>query len=154
MPEGCLAGGCDEDGHGGEGEEATQPSKHKRKRVRTTAKATATVTSGATYRQPPRDRRAPRVASGGKQVDCAIVKLCNHLTENTGIQDRLQSTVQEDTRPCVAFCQWMGLEVANLDEQLWTAFTQQAFEMVTCYRQLQDQQPAAPHPHPPHSQAS
>ena len=64
------------------------------------------------------------------------------------MQDQLTATLQEAARPRVAFCQWMGLEVANLDEQLWTAFMQEAFEMVTRYRQLQTQQPAGP-PHPP-----
>ena len=42
--EGHLAGGCDEDGHGGEGEEASQASQAKASRAR----PTATVTSEAT----------------------------------------------------------------------------------------------------------
>ena len=76
------------------------------------------TSSQATPRQPRRDRRAPRAASGGKRVDDAIVKLVDVLTQNTGVQDRLQSTVQEAARPRVAFCQWMGLDMANLEQHL------------------------------------
>ena len=76
--------------------------------------------------------------------------LVARMNENTAVQDRLESAVLEAAQPCIAFCQWMGLEVAKLGEHLWTDFTQEAFGLVTCYKRLQTQQPAAP-PHPPPS---
>ena len=62
--------------------------------------------------QPPLDRRSPQPASGGKKVDNAILSLLDRMKDNTAIQNRLQSAEQEASRPCVAFCQWMGLEMA------------------------------------------
>ena len=57
----------------------------------------------------------------GKRVDEAILKLANDLSQNAGMQDWLQSTVQEHAKPCFTFCQWMGLEVSKLDKELWKA---------------------------------
>ena len=97
------------------------------------------------------DRR-PRSAtstSTGKRVDEAILKLAKWLNLNTGVQDRLASAVQESTNPCLAFCQWMGLEACKLSEELWTGFMHDSFQMMECYRQLQAQQPVTPPPPPP-----
>ena len=63
------------------------------------------TSSQATTSQPPNDRRAPWAASGGKRVDDTILKLVDRLTQNIGVQDQLQSAVQEAARPHVAFCQ-------------------------------------------------
>ena len=108
-------------------------------------------TSQAGPSQAPRDRR-PRAASStgtGKRVDKAILKLADHLSQNTGVQDQLQSAVQESGKPPVAFCQWMGLEMmSKLDEELWTGFMCEAFDLVAHYRQLQTQQLAPPPPPP------
>ena len=51
--------------------------------------------------------------STGKRVDGAILKLAEWLSLNTGVQDCLASAVQESSNPCLAFCQWMGLECAG-----------------------------------------
>ena len=98
------------------------------------------------------DRR-PRAASStgsstGKRVDEAILKLVDWLSQNTGMQDRLQSAVKKSAKPNIAFCQWMGLEMSKLDEELWTGFMYEAFDLVMRYRQFQTQQPA-PLPPPP-----
>ena len=85
----------------------------------------------------------------GKRVDKTILKLADRFSQNTGMQDRLQSAVQESAKPCIAFCQWMCLEMSKLDEVLWTGFMRKAFDLVMRYRQLQIQQPAPPHPPPP-----
>ena len=97
----------------------------------------------------PRDSRRPRPgASGsGRKVDEAILKLADRLTQNTGMQDWLQYAVQESARPRIAFCQWMGAEMSNLDEHLWSLFMREAFDLVTRYRDLQTQQPAPPPPY-------
>ena len=60
-----------------------------------------------------------------------ILKLADQLSQNTGMQDRLQSAVQESAKPRIAFCQWMGLEMSKLDEELWTGFMHEAFDLVT-----------------------
>ena len=70
-------------------------------------------------------------------ADEAIIKLADRLSQNTGMQDRLQSAMQEHARPCVVFCQWMGAEMSNLDEHLWTLIMREAVDLVTQYRQLQ-----------------
>ena len=54
--------------------------------------------------QPPRDRRSPRAASGGKKVDDGILSLLDRMKDNTAIQDSLESAEQEAARPRVAFC--------------------------------------------------
>ena len=62
--DGCLAGGSDEeDGHGGEGEEASKAS-HKRSR------SEATVTSGAGYSLRPRIQGPRRRASSPQEKQC------------------------------------------------------------------------------------
>ena len=71
------------------------------------------------------------------------------MGDNTAIQDRLQTTEQEAARPRIAFCQWMGLEMAKLDELLWMDFMDDAFALVTHYKRAQSQQPPATPPHPP-----
>ena len=76
------------------------------------------------------------------------MKLAERLTQNTGMQDPLQSAVQESARPHVAFCQWMGAEMSKHDEHLWSLFQREAFDLVTHYRDLQTQQPAPPPPPP------
>ena len=73
----------------------------------------------------------------GKRVNEAILKLADHLSQNTGMQDWLQSAVQESAKPCIAFCQWMGLEMSKLVEELWTGFMCKAFNLVEGYRSLQ-----------------
>ena len=75
----------------------------------------------------------------GKRVDKAILKLADRLSQNTGMQDRLQSAVQESAKPCITFCQWMGLEMSKLDKEHWTGFMHKALDLVTRYRQLQTQ---------------
>ena len=76
----------------------------------------ASVTSSQTSQLPTssqagpsqlRDRRPPRPgASGsGRKNDEAIVKLAERLTQDTGMQDWLQSSVQESAKPHVTFCQ-------------------------------------------------
>ena len=53
----------------------------------------------------------------GKRVEEAILKLADCLSQNTGMQDWLQSTVQESAKHSIAFCQWMGLEMSKVDEE-------------------------------------
>ena len=74
---------------------------------------------------PPR----PGSSGSGRKVDEAILKLAARLTQKTGVQDRLQSAVQESARPCVTFCQWMGVEMSNLDKHLWSLFMWEAFDL-------------------------
>ena len=74
-------------------------------------------------------------------MDDAILLLVVHMNKNTAIQDHLQSAEQEPARPCIVFCQWMGLEMAKLDEPLWTNFMDEAFTLVTCYKWAQSHQP-------------
>ena len=74
--------------------------------------------------------------STGKRVDEAILKLAEWLNLNTGVQDHT-SAIQESTNPCLAFCQWMGLEACKLSEDLLTGFMCDSFNMVECYMQLQ-----------------
>ena len=90
----------------------------------------------------------PALTQALGRVDEAILKLANRLSQNTGVQDRLQSAVQESAKPCITFCQWMGLEMSKLHEELWTGFMHEAFDLVMCYRLLQTQQPAPPPPPP------
>ena len=78
----------------------------------------------------------------------SILKLAEWLSLNTGVQDRLASAVQESTNPCVAFCQWMGLEACKLSEELWTGFMHDSFQVMERYRQLQAQHPVPPPPQP------
>ena len=68
----------------------------------------------------------------GKRVDEAILKLADRLSQNTGVKHWLQSTVQESAKPSIAFCQWMGLEMSKLDDELWTGFMHETFDLVTC----------------------
>ena len=51
-------------------------------------------------------------------MDEAILKQADRLSINTGVQDLLASAVQESTNPCLAFSQWMGLEMCKLSEEL------------------------------------
>ena len=90
----------------------------------------------------PYARRCPRPGASGSgcNIDEAIVKLAEKLTQNTGVQDWLQSVVQESAKPCITFCQWMGAEMSSLDENLWSLFQWEAFDFVTRYRDLQTQQ--------------
>ena len=74
------------------------------------------------------------------------MKLVDKITENTGVQDQLPSAVQKGAQPHFAFCQWMGAELSFIDTNLWSSFQQEAFDLVTRYRDLQ--QPAPP-PLPP-----
>ena len=55
-------------------------------------------------------------------MDEAIRKLVDRLSDNTAVQDRFKSAVQEGNSARVAFCQWMELEMSKLDEELWTGF--------------------------------
>ena len=58
-------------------------------------------------------------ASGsGCKINDAIVKLAEKITANTVMQDQLQSAVQESAKPCIAFCQWMGVEMSSLNDNL------------------------------------
>ena len=104
--------------------------------------------------QAPCDRR-PRPASNGSGTcaDEAILKLADCLSQNTGVQYRLATAVQESPKPCLAFCQWIGVEMSKLDEEQWTGFMHKVFNLVECYRTFQAQQPAPPHP-PPAPQAA
>ena len=108
-------------------------------------------TSHASPSQAPCDRRPRAVSSTGtgKRVYDAILKLADHLSQDTGVQDRLQSAVQESAKPDITFCQWMGSEMSKVDKELWTGFMHETFDLVACYRQLQTQQPAPPPPPPP-----
>ena len=76
------------------------------------------ATSSQAASQLPRDTRYPRTASGVRRVDDAILSLVQHMTDTSAIQDRLQTAEQEASRPRIAFCQWMGLEMGKLDEPL------------------------------------
>ena len=87
-------------------------------------------------------------SGSGKCVDETILKLSDHLSQNTGVQDQLATAVQESTSPHLAFCQWMGLEMSKLDNELWTGFSREAFNLVEHYRTIQAHQPV-PHPLPP-----
>ena len=76
------------------------------------------------------------------------MKLVDKITENTGMQNRLQSAVQESAKPRFAFCQWMGAELSFLEANLLSRFQREAFDLVTRYRDLQETQQLAP-PSPP-----
>ena len=76
------------------------------------------------------------------------MKLVNKITENTGMQDRLQSTVQEGAQPCFAFCQWMCAELSFIEANLWSSFQREAIDLVATYRDLQQQAPPPPPPPP------
>ena len=78
-----------------------------------------------------------------------MLNLVDKISENTGMQDRLQSAVEESAKPRFAFCKWMGAELAFIDANLWFSFQREAFDMVTRYHDLQPQQPAPPPPLPP-----
>ena len=67
-------------------------------------------------------------------MDAAILTLVERIKDNSAIHDRLQTTEQEASRPCIAFCRWMRLEMATLDEPLWNDFMDEAFAMVTRYK--------------------
>ena len=58
---------------------------------------------------PPRDRRPPRAASSGSgwKVDKAILKLADRLSQNPGMQDRLQSAVQESALASSSASGWV-----------------------------------------------
>ena len=86
--------------------------------------------------------------STGKRVDEAILKLADHLTINTCVQDHLASAIQEGSNQCLAFSGSMGLEACKLSEELWTKFMQVSFQMIQHLRQLQAQQPVPPPPPP------
>ena len=107
-------------------------------------------TSTSQPSQVPRDRR-PRAAGGkdggtGKRVYEAILKLVDRLSDNTTVQNRIKSAVQQGNSARVAFCQWMGLEMSKIDEELWTGFMREGFDLVTRYRQMQGQQLGPPPP--------
>ena len=102
--------------------------------------------------QPPHDSRSPRAGTGVRRVDDAILSLVDRMSVNTAVQDRLLTAEQEASRPRIAFCQWMGLEVAKLDETLWNDFTDEAYALVSKYKRLQMQSAAPPHQPPPGSQ--
>ena len=104
------------------------------------------ATSSQAASQQPQDTRSPRATSGVRRVDDAILSLVQHMTETSAIQDHLQTAEQEASRPRIAFCQWMGLEMAKLDELLWNGFMAEAF---TRYKWAQSQQLTAAPPHPP-----
>ena len=84
----------------------------------------ATSSQGAS--QQPHDTGSPQASSGVRRVDDAILSLVEQMNVNTAIQDHLQTAEQEASRPRVAFCQWMGLEMAKLDEPLWYDFMDEA----------------------------
>ena len=107
------------------------------------------TSSQAAASQQPHDRSSSRSASSGKRVNDAILSLVARMSDNTAIQDRLQSVEQEAARPRCAFCQWMGLEMAKLDEPLWMDFMDDAFALVTRYKRAQSLQPPAAPPRPP-----
>ena len=124
---------------------------------RTSSQAPSTQLPSMTQAGPsqaPHDRRPRPVSSGsGKCVDEAILKLADRLSQNTGMQDRLATAVQESAKPCLTLCQWMGLEMSMLDEELWTGFMCEAFNLVEHYRTVQAKQ-LAPPPPPPSPQAA
>ena len=55
-------------------------------------------------------------------LDEAMMKMVDKITKNTGVQDRLQSAVQESAKPWIAFCQWMGAGLSFIDANLWFSF--------------------------------
>ena len=65
------------------------------------------------------------------------MKLVDKITENTSVQNWLQSAVQAVAKPHFAFCQWMGAELSFLDANLWSSFQREAFDLVTKYGELQ-----------------
>ena len=81
----------------------------------------------------PHDRRPPRPgASGsGRNLDQAMMKLVEKITENTQPQDRLQFAVhvQESAKPCFAFCHCIGAELSFFDANLWSCFQKEAFDL-------------------------
>ena len=72
------------------------------------------------------------------------------MNVTSAAQDHLH-TAEEASRPRMAFCHWIGLEVAKLDETLWYDFTDEAYTLTSKYRHLQTKSAAPPHP-PPGSQ--
>ena len=82
-------------------------------------------------------------------MDDAILSVVEQMNVNTAIQDRLQTAEQEAFRPCIAFCQWIGLEMAKLDEPLWNDFMDEAYGLVSKYKRAQSQLQSAAPPHPP-----
>ena len=76
------------------------------------------ATSSQAASHQPRDTRSPRAASGSRRVDDAILSLVERMKENSAIHELLQTAEQEASRPRIAFCQCIGLEMAKLDEML------------------------------------
>ena len=88
-----------------------------------------------------------------KRVDDTILKLVEQVSHNTGVQDHIAKAMKDSTNPRLAFCNWMGLELCVLDEDLWSNFTSDAFQLVQRYKGLSRGQhtPTAP-PQPPQHQ--
>ena len=61
------------------------------------------------------------------------------MSANTAVQDRLFTAEEEASKTCVAFCKWMWLEVAKLDESIWNDFTDEAYTLVSKYKYIQMQ---------------
>ena len=98
----------------------------------------------------PHDRRPLRPAGSGsgRKLDKAMMKLVDKITENTGMQDQLQSAVQEGAKPRFTFCQWMGAELSFIDANMWSSFQREAFDLVARYCDLQQPGPPPPPPLP------
>ena len=95
------------------------------------------ATSSQATSQPPHDKWSSRAASTGRKLDDAIFSLVDQMKENSAVHDRLQTAEEAAARPRIAFCQWMGLELAKLNELLWNDFMDEAFAMVAWYKRAQ-----------------
>ena len=60
------------------------------------------------------------------------------------VQDQLEAVVQGGSNDRIAWCQWMGLEMSKLSEDLWMSFMQESSTMILHFRQLQQQQQVPP----------
>ena len=107
------------------------------------------ATTSQAASQQPRDMRSPRASSGVRRVDDAILSLVERMNVNTAVQNHLQTAEQEASRPLVAFCRWMGLDMAKLDEPLWNDFMDEAGGLVSKYKRAQSQLQSAAPPRPP-----
>ena len=91
--------------------------------ISVTSQAPGQVATSTQASQPPHDSRSPRAASGFRRVDDAILSIVERMNVTTAVQDHLLTAEQEASRLHIAFCQWMGLEVAKLEPYgmtLWT----------------------------------
>ena len=98
-----------------------------------------------------RSTRPKALRITAKRVDEAILMKAGQMALNQSVQDQLAALVQGGSNDQITWCQWMGLEVNKLSEDLWMSFMQESFSMILHFRQLQQQQQVLPPPQQPPS---